>query len=190
MRKLLFIIALSLAIVARADTFVVTDPRDLTSAGTLRWALQSAKDNGNQPSWDTIKFSIPSANAAARAIQILSELPLVSSYLVIDGTTQFPGAAFGTSDAKIAITPKVYVDAPRGLVLRNVDHVEIYGILFAGFINNPPQNSATWRDGIFMWNVHDIKIGAEGKGNAFLVVTIPFDMKPYLRTPETRHQLE
>ncbi|MEI7471241.1 MAG: gliding motility-associated C-terminal domain-containing protein [Chitinophagaceae bacterium] len=167
MHKYLFIIALLLASIARADTFVVTDPRDLTSAGTLRWALQSAKDNGNQPTWDTIRFSIPSGAAAARAIQILSQLPLVSSYLVIDGTTQFPGAAFGTSDAKIAITPKVFDNAPRGLVLRNVDHVEIYGILFAGFINSPPQNSVTWRDGIFMWNVHDIVIGAEGKGNAF-----------------------
>ncbi|MFZ4772253.1 MAG: hypothetical protein ACOYLO_18860 [Ferruginibacter sp.] len=54
MHKYLFIIALLLASIARADTFVVTDPRDLTSAGTLRWALQSAKDNGNQPTWDTI----------------------------------------------------------------------------------------------------------------------------------------
>jgi gliding motility-associated-like protein len=167
MRNYLLIFLFLLASVARADSFVVTDPRDLTSAGTLRWALQMAKDNGNQPNWDTITFNIPSGIANARAIQLLSELPVVSSYLVIDGTTQSLGAPFGTSDAKIAILPKAYVDARRGMVLRNVDHVEIYGIFFGGFINNPPQNPETWRDGIFMWNVHDIVIGAPSKGNAF-----------------------
>ena len=153
--------------IARADVFVVTDPRDLTIPGTLRWALQSAKDNGNQPNWDTIRFNIPSGNPMARAIQLTSELPVVSSYLVIDGTTQLTGATFGSSDAKIAIFPSSYPQARRGLVLRNVDHVEIYGLLLAGFINNPPQNSETWRDGIFMWNVHDIIIGAPSRGNAF-----------------------
>lgn len=156
-----------MASVARADVFVVTDPRDLTIPGTLRWALQSAKDNGNQPNWDTIRFNIPSGNPMARAIQLTSELPVVSSYLVIDGTTQLIGGTFGTSDAKIAIFPRTYPEARRGLVLRNVDHVEIYGLLLAGFLNNPPQNSETWRDGIFMWNVHDIIIGAPSKGNAF-----------------------
>ena len=156
-----------MASIARADVFVVTDPRDLTISGTLRWALQSAKDNGNQPNWDTIRFNIPSGNPMARAIQLTSELPVVSSYLVIDGTTQLIGATFGSSDAKIAIFPSSYPVARRGLVLRNVDHVEIYGLLLAGFINNPPQINETWRDGIFMWNVHDIIIGAPSRGNAF-----------------------
>jgi gliding motility-associated-like protein len=167
MRKCFFFAALLVVKFATADTFVVTSPLDDGSIGTLRWALQSAKDNGNQPNWDTIKFNIPSAAVSARAIQLLSELPVVSSYLIIDGTTQFLGAPFGLSDAKIAITPKIFDNAKRGLVLRNVDHVQIYGLLIGGFINANPFATERWRDAIFMWNVHDIVIGEPGRGNSF-----------------------
>lgn len=167
MRKYLLFVFVLLAAAARADTFVVTDPRDLTSTGTLRWALQSAKDNGNQPTWDSIIFNIPSGLANARTIALTSELPVVSSYLVIDGTTQPLGLPFGLSDAKIQIVTPNFANCKRGFVIRNADHIEIYGLSFAGFINNPPQNAETWRDAIFMWNVHDVIIGAPGKGNTF-----------------------
>ncbi len=167
MYKYLLIVVFMMANIARADTFVVTTPLDNTNPGTLRWALQEAYNNGNQPNWDTITFNIPSAAPGARAIQILSELPVISSYLVIDGTTQLFGTTFGVSDAKIAIIPKVFANSKRGFVMRNVDHVEIYGLLFAGFINSNPIITETWSDGIFMWNVHDVIIGAPSRGNAF-----------------------
>lgn len=166
MRKYLVILALIAAHGVLADTFVVTSPLDNTNTGTLRWALQSAKDNGNQPSWDTIVFNIPSLLMAAHNIALLSELPVISSYLIIDGTTQ-PGGTFGISDAKIQVVTNNFLNCKRGFVLRDVDHVEIYGISFAGFINANPLQAETWRDAIFMWNVHDVIIGAPGRGNSF-----------------------
>jgi gliding motility-associated-like protein len=98
---------------------------------------------------------------------LTSELPILSSYLVIDGTTQPLGLPFGVSDAKIQVVTPNFDNCKRGFVMRNADHIEIYGISFAGFINNPPQNAEKWRDAIFMWNVHDVIIGAPGKGNTF-----------------------
>ena len=166
MRKFLLILALIAAQTALGNTFVVTSPIDDTTVGTLRWALQSAKDNGNQPNWDTIVFNIPSLLSATHTIALNSELPVISSYLFIDGTTQ-PGTPFGISDARIQVVTNNFLNCKRGFVLRDVDHVEIYGISFAGFINANPIQYELWRDAIFMWNVHDVIIGAPGKGNSF-----------------------
>lgn len=135
--------------------------------GTLRWCLAQAANNNNGTVYDTIRFNIPSGQPAARAIQLLSELPKLTSYLIIDGTTQLQGAPFGLTDAKIQIFPQSFPNCKRGFIMENIDHVEIYGIGFAGFINQDPTQFETYRDAIFMWNCHDIIIGAPGKGNAF-----------------------
>ena len=151
---------------ARANLFTVISPQDNLNPGTLRWALQQSASNGTLIA-DTIFFNIPSTLPAARVIQLDSELPFVTSNVVIDATTQ-PGAPWGgTGDAKIVITPRVFQNCKRGFVIRDATNVEIYGFLIAGFINSDPTISERFSDAIFMWNVSNVTLGKITKGNSF-----------------------
>ena len=150
-----------------ATTFTVVSPLDNGAVGTLRWAIEQANGNSPAAGMDLINFNIPSGNPVARVIQLNSELPFLTSNITIDGTTQPMGAAYGASDAKIIITPKNFLSCKRGLIIRDADHIEIYGLYLAGFISKTPQVAEVWSDGIFMCNVNNVIIGAPGKGNAF-----------------------
>lgn len=68
-------------------TFTVTNTND-TGDGSLRKAIQDANSN---PGADAISFAIP--GAGIHTISPLSALPLVTSAVTIDGTTQNPGGA-------------------------------------------------------------------------------------------------
>ncbi len=167
MRKYLLIIGLLGFWHTRAAIFTVTSQLDDGSPGTLRWAIQSANGNLTSPIADSIIFNIPNANALnRRTIALDSELPPVGSNIVIDGTTQF-GLPIGTSDARILIVPRRFDLCPRGLRIEEADNVEIYGLAFANFINNPPTAAVDYRDAIYMKNVRGIIIGAPGMGNLF-----------------------
>ena len=81
---------------------MVTSNAD-SGPGTLRDALTQAAANGSAVQ-DSIHFNLADTSAAGRTITILTDLPIVSSNLVIDGTTQ-NGAVFGASNAKVIIQP-------------------------------------------------------------------------------------
>lgn len=148
-----------------ADTFTVTSNAN-SGPGTLREALQKASDNGTA-NQDLISFNL-GLSISQRTIILSSELPNVSSNLVIDGTTQ-PGNFMGVSHAKIIITPK---DGYNGRTQLNycfrldtVSNIKIYGLYIKGFsefdrdggLNEPPC--------ITLNAVTNFTFGGPGKGN-------------------------
>src|SRR5258708_960697 len=99
-RVFLFLLFFILSLRSFSAVFVVTSKAD-SGPGTLREALTKAAANGSATK-DYINFNLSDLSEAGRTILLATQLPDVSSNLVIDGSTQ-PGLKFGLSDAKIAI---------------------------------------------------------------------------------------
>src|SRR4051794_2868072 len=98
--SLLFVSLCCFSFKAVAAIFVVTSNAD-SGPGTLREALTLAAANGSTTT-DYINFNLPDLSDAGRTITLLSELPYLSSNLVIDGSTQ-PGNKISPGDAKVII---------------------------------------------------------------------------------------
>ncbi len=120
--------------------------------------------NGNSTT-DYIYFNLPDLSPAGRTILLVTQLPDVTSNLVIDGTTQ-PGLTFGQSNAHVKIsTPNV--DSQfivfNGLT---VDHVEFYGLYIYDYenVSNFHANLQP-RYGINLQHSSNITIGAVNRGN-------------------------
>jgi len=150
--------------------FVVTSNAD-SGPGTLRDALTQAAANGSATQ-DIIQFNLADTSQTGRTIIISSDLPNLSSNLVIDASTQ-PGAKFGMSDAKIKLIARITninynITLTTCFNINSAQNIEIYGFLF-DCIN------AT---SIATYNVHSIDcrqatnliIGAPGKGNILKTV--------------------
>lgn len=88
--------------IVKADTFTVTSNAD-SGPGSLREALTLAAANGSTVK-DHIYFNLADKSEAGRAITLQTELPYLSSNLVIDATNQ-PGTTYGASDAKVMLRP-------------------------------------------------------------------------------------
>src|SRR3954463_7546989 len=86
----LFVPAWTLAAALLANTFTVTTAAD-SGAGSLRQALLDANAAGDA---DTIQFSIP--GAGVHTITPLTDLPLITGPVTIDGYTQ-PGSSANTN---------------------------------------------------------------------------------------------
>ena len=146
-----------------AETFTVTSNAN-AGAATLRQALLDAAANGTSEK-DLITFNIADLSEAGRTINLSSQLPNVSSNLVIDGSTQ-SGASFGVSNAKVLLLYNITgATTLSGFLLANVRDVEIYGL----YIKNATDYSSTqldykWR-GFDMRYAQRIRIGAAGRGN-------------------------
>lgn len=151
---------------AIAETFVVTSNAD-AGPGTLREALTKAAANGSAEK-DFINFNLPDVSEAGRTIVVLAPLPLLSSKLVIDASTQL-GNKIGISDAKIIMKqrpqPFTYSDENTVFVGNNVAEVEIYGFHFFYFLN-----ASIGGCPVIFRNSTDIKIGKKDKGNVFGMV--------------------
>jgi gliding motility-associated-like protein len=168
MRNYLLILLLLGALHSHSTIFTVTSQLDDGSPGTLRWAIQSANSNLPGPIPDSIHFNLPSPTALnRRTIALDSELPPLGSNLVIDGTTQLGALPIGTSDALILIVPRRFDQCPTGFRILGAEFIQIYGMAFANFINNPPTTAVDYRDAIYMRNARNITIGAPNMGNAF-----------------------
>ncbi|HJP64149.1 MAG TPA: gliding motility-associated C-terminal domain-containing protein [Mucilaginibacter sp.] len=170
-KRLLFLILLITSCTKAFSTvFIVTSNAD-SGPGTLREALTFAASNGSATT-DYINFNFADQSAAGRTVVLLSQLPDLSSNLVIDGTSQ-AGAVFGQSDARVKIaTP----DAYSAYYIRyipmtifngaNLDHVEIYGLYLYDYydiiISYPDLKPRT---GISITGSKNITIGTAGKGN-------------------------
>jgi gliding motility-associated-like protein len=143
---------------AYADVFTVTSNAD-AGAGTLRDAITQAAANGVTFK-DHIYFNLPGNTPAGRTINLLTQLPDLTSNMVIDGTTQ-PGATLGISSAKVIISIN-FNDAASLMVfsIRQIQNVELYGMMLTG--ENFTQR-ATF--GILVLSSKNIIIGDVGKGN-------------------------
>src|SRR5688572_12038474 len=86
---LLTILGLSLALHARAETFIVSNTSD-SGAGSLRQAILDANATGD---FDQITFAI--LGGGTQTIQPASALPDITDPVLIDGYTQ-PGASANT----------------------------------------------------------------------------------------------
>lgn len=105
-RTLLTILLLTAsAMQALPATFYVISNAD-NGPGTLRDVLGQASANGTATT-DYIYFNLPDQSLTGRTIDLLTELLVLSSNLVIDGTTQ-AGTPFYVTDARIFIRMMTY----------------------------------------------------------------------------------
>jgi gliding motility-associated-like protein len=166
LRFIFFFLLLISSLTASAATFIVTSNAD-SGPGTLRQALTDAAANGNVE-MDYINFNIADVSEAGRTITTQTQLPDVSSNLVIDGSTQ-PGSKLGASDAKVFITVNrlafvfQYHSYVATLLIRNQTNIEIYGLKINGFYDLGA--AAGLYAGIIIAGSQTIQIGAQGKGN-------------------------
>ncbi|MET4082023.1 5S rRNA maturation endonuclease (ribonuclease M5) [Pedobacter sp. UYP30] len=130
----------------------------------MREALIFASANGIVEQ-DVIHFDIPDLTENGRTIDLLTQLPDISSNLIIDASTQ-PGVHFGISSAKIKIlTQFCFQKTIYGFALDKVKDVEIYGFYIQNSLGyNQIEKRFSWR-GISVKNSSNVKIGATGKGN-------------------------
>ncbi|TDO20046.1 T9SS type B sorting domain-containing protein [Pedobacter duraquae] len=162
MRKLMFSFLLLTAVVAKAATITVTSKED-SGPGTLRSAIEQA--NANSTSADIIQFSLPGSTAADVTISLLSDLPALTSNIVIDGTTQ-PFSALLNTNIRVVLT-RGTTDYINGIIVADVSNIEIYGMLFRGFRADPQGPISEKKGGIYLFHSSNIKIGAPSKPNCF-----------------------
>lgn len=141
--------------------FTITSNAD-SGPGTLRDAINMANANGTATA-DLISFNLPGGALADRTITLLSSLPVLTSNITIDGTTQ-PGSALGVSDARVIVQtvaglPTIEFNLFR---IENAGNIALYGMKM---LNNftPLTYSTTFC--VRGNNVRNIRVGAPGKGN-------------------------
>ncbi|RZM28674.1 MAG: T9SS type B sorting domain-containing protein [Pedobacter sp.] len=165
MHKLVLLIFLFMVsvVASKAATFMVTSKSD-SGPGTLRAAIEDANSNGTAPT-DLIRFDLPGNTATDVTIALETELPILSSNIVIDGTTQ-PFAALLNPNIRIVLTraTALYMN---GLSVVDAQNIEIYGILFRDFKADPLGSISDKKGGIYLYNSSNIKIGVPGRPNCF-----------------------
>src|ERR1700722_2619605 len=119
------LLIVALAIPALPATFYVTSNAD-NGPGTLRDAITQAAANGSATT-DYIYFNLADQSMTGRTIDLLTELPVLSSNLVIDGTTQ-PGTPFYVTDAPIFIRMMTFPSFFPMLKGFHCSSVQIYGL--------------------------------------------------------------
>jgi len=125
--------------------------------------LSDAASNGTA-TVDYIYFNLPGSALADITITLKTQLPDVTSNVVIDGTTQ-PGPALGVSNAKVIITPATAAQRFNAfnvsLLVGPNDAVEFYGLYIKDF--SPNQRGLGY--GIVTNANCKLVVGAAGKGN-------------------------
>ena len=159
-----------------ANTIPVTTTAD-AGAGSLRQALTEAAANGTATA-DTVIFQLQDQTRQGRTIMLASELPFLSSNLVIDGSTQ-QGAAFGMSDAKVIIRQDNTIGASgfRFLQVYNAENIEIYGLFLYNTWWNMSASSPNII-GLDFKRVRNLRVGAPGKGNYMRGIRFAFNSQP------------
>lgn len=158
-----------------AQTYVVTSNAD-SGTGTLREGLTQAAI-ANRVTTFTINFNLPGnpSDNANRTIRLRSALPVVSSNVVIDGTSQAAWPALGVSGAKVILEPEYPNSTFSGLIIgqssttqTQTTGVEVYGLYIRNFaaINNLQNVNMAQGSGIVIdYRANNITIGAPNKGN-------------------------
>ncbi|WP_285060432.1 gliding motility-associated C-terminal domain-containing protein [Pedobacter ginsengisoli] len=164
MRNLLLLFWLTFGVhEVDAAIFTVTSNGN-AGPGSLREAIVLANTNGTATT-DYIHFDLPGNAVLDVTIQLSEELPILTSNVVVDGTTQ-PFAVLGNSSVKIGLI-RVVPGYFNGLRLDNANHIEIYGISFSNFKSDPLGSIDDKKAGIFLYNCANIIIGTPGKQNCF-----------------------
>lgn len=150
---------------AFGNTFIVTTNAD-SGTGSLREAITLANANGISES-DTIHFNISIIEYNDRLIRLITELPALTSNILIDGTSQ-PGETYGTTDAKICLVKTDYAAEFSMLRIENANNVQIYGLhlyygYWEGLFSQPLRSNKLY--GISLSGTTNINIGAPDKGN-------------------------
>jgi len=160
--SILFVL-ISFCFQIRAATFTVLNNAD-AGTGSLRQAILDANANGAATA-DNIVFNIPALITDDVTINLLSELPPLTSNLIIDATTQ-PVALFGNTSIKIKL---VRASAPfyHGFVIDGIENIQIYGFYFSNFLAQSGVPADERKAGIFLKNATHIIIGAPNKQNCF-----------------------
>ena len=158
--KLLLIITISFLCVlssASAAVFTVTSQAD-SGPGSLRDAITKANSNGTTEK-DYIYFNISMTSPQRPVIVISSDLPALSSNIVIDASTQ-ASTVYGVSTARVLLMRNNDQATFYGLRIDNAVGVEIYGLVIA------TAGVAGESYGIQISGTSsDIIIGGNGKGN-------------------------
>lgn len=164
MRNLLLLFWLMLGVhEVDAAIFTVTSNNN-GGPGSLREAIMLSNANGTVTT-DYIHFDLPGSAVLDVTIQLSEELPVLTTNVIIDGTTQ-PFAVLGNSSIRVALI-RVVPEYFNGLRLDNAVNVEIYGLSFNNFKSDPLGAIDDKKAGIFLYNCSNILIGAPGKQNCF-----------------------
>ncbi len=166
-RRIVVILLFCFGIMADANATIFSVTTNLDSGpGSLRAAIFAANANPPGP-LDQIHFNILVANRGLDVtISLNTELPPLSSNLVIDGTTQ-SGSFFDSPYIKIHLRRNNVPIFFNGLKLENVNNVEVYGIYFTNFYEASTSISDL-KGAIFLSGSSNVTIGAPNKGNAFV----------------------
>ncbi|MEO5675386.1 MAG: PKD domain-containing protein [Chitinophagales bacterium] len=143
------VVCMLFALVAQANVYTVSTNAN-SGIGTLRQAISDAN---NHIGPDSIKFNIMDSSVTGRTIILNSALPSISEQLIIDGTSQNKGPAFGISFTKILVTASISIPQCFNI---NADNCEIYGLFITGF-----------QMGILVNNAYS-QIGGINKGNVLV----------------------
>ncbi|PJJ83306.1 gliding motility-associated C-terminal domain-containing protein [Mucilaginibacter auburnensis] len=164
---LLFFVLLFAVTNVAAEDILVTSKAD-SGTGTLRAALTAAAANGDT-SPDRILFNLPGSTEADFTITVNTQLPDVSSNLIIDATSQPGNIIAGTVNTNVVIKSTIQPLNDFNVFQGNGVHdLEVYGFLF--WDTNLPGSSdpnRSRRSGIVITNGKRITIGKAGKGNWF-----------------------
>lgn len=147
----------------RAAQFTVISNAD-SGTGSLREAITKAALNGESET-DYILFNIPGGEAN-QVISIESELPLLTSNLIIDGTSQ-PGPGQGLTQVRITLirASALYF---HGLVAQHKHDIKVFGLKFANFMSDQTTGVPVKKGAIFISYVTGIQIGDINKENVFI----------------------
>ncbi|MEQ6121775.1 LamG-like jellyroll fold domain-containing protein [Reichenbachiella sp. MALMAid0571] len=137
---------------AAFEPYVVINTND-SGMGSLRQAII----NANASSGETITFDIP---GTGNVINLVTDLPDITSTMIIDGTTQHDWA-FGDEANMVVIDGSTPSAADQSGLIITADDVEIYGLALTNFDdgNTDSQTAAIKVTG------NDVIIGAPEKGN-------------------------
>jgi gliding motility-associated-like protein len=144
---------------AVANTFTVTTNAD-SGPGSLRDAITQCAANGITVR-DSIIFSIPDNSVAGRTITLVTELPALTSNMVINGISQ-NGSPIGVSEAQIILFLSTYNGYFNFLEVYDCTDVGIYGLaMISAYTNNMNYQTS----GVSYVRCHNLQIGRPGAGN-------------------------
>lgn len=164
MKRFGFLLALCLLHLNVSAAILYVTNNGNAGVGTLRQAIIDANANGTS-STDYIYFNIAGATSSDVTISLTQELPLLSSNLVIDATTQ-PTALLGSASIKITLT-RVSAGYINGLKISGITDVKIFGLYFSNFVSPSGIPADDRTAAIFIENSQRITIGSPGKRNGF-----------------------
>ena len=158
-RLLLLFFLLGQSCAAFSEDIIVTSNLD-AGTGSLRAALNRAAANGTTEK-DHILFNLSLASDADRTIITNTPLPMMSSNLIIDGTSQ-NGGFYGITHAKVKVLCNNDFITNQEPILRgsNVNELEIYGLWLENLNSYGAVNGA-----IALENCGKVTIGGLNKGN-------------------------